>query len=58
MASKMSSERLVENTPSSQGLTLVHSSAQLKHLLWAAALHTSSFQFAVSTFCGLGCVFN
>ena len=34
-----------------QGLTLVHFSAQRKHLLRAAALHTSTVNFVVSTFC-------
>ena len=42
--------------PRRQGLTLVPFSPQRKHLVWAAALHTSTFQFVVSTFCGLGCV--
>jgi len=47
---------LLEGVPG-RGLTFVRLSAQRKHLLWAASLHTSTLQFAVSTVCGRGCVF-
>ena len=35
---------------------VLHISAERKHLVWAAALHTTTFQLVVSSVCGLGCV--